>query len=449
MNRFSGVLLIYVYIPVFTLFAILVGISPSIAYQSQRIEIPSSMNPVGSGARALGMGGAFIAVADDATAASWNPGGLIQLETPEVSIVGAYFYRYDDNTFGSNPEASGPQDVSKETINYLSTAYPFNLFNRNMIISVNYQNLYDFSRNWKYSVNQESENLQVYQDIDHTKEGGLSALGIAYCVQIFPEFSFGFTLNFWEDGIYPNGWEQTTKQEGTGKHFNDAFIFDSTSTEKYEFSGFNINLGILWNITNRFVFGAVLKTPFRAELKYTSSFNSETYYPDDSTVETSNPSPLDEDEKLNMPMSYGIGLSYRFSDKFTASADIYRTEWEDYVLTDFTGQEVSPITGKPVAESDISATTQVRLGIEHLLIANKYVVPLRGGIFYDPAPADGESDDFYGFSLGSGIAIGRFIFDLAYQYRFGNNVGTSIAENYNLSQDVKEHTAYASMIVHF
>ena len=38
--------------------------------------------PVGSGARAIGQGGAFIAVADDATAASWNPGALIQLERP-------------------------------------------------------------------------------------------------------------------------------------------------------------------------------------------------------------------------------------------------------------------------------------------------------------------------------------------------------------------------------
>ena len=54
-----------------------------------RAEIASSFNPVGSGARALGMGGAFIAVADDATAASWNPGGLIQLEKPEISAVGS------------------------------------------------------------------------------------------------------------------------------------------------------------------------------------------------------------------------------------------------------------------------------------------------------------------------------------------------------------------------
>ena len=41
----------------------------------------------GAGARALGLGGAFIAVADDATAVSFNPAGLAQLLNPEVSFV--------------------------------------------------------------------------------------------------------------------------------------------------------------------------------------------------------------------------------------------------------------------------------------------------------------------------------------------------------------------------
>src|SRR5438552_15423890 len=65
------------------------------------ISLPPSLNfatspsPVGSGARAVGKGTAFIAVADDATAASHNPGGLAQLERPEVSIVGSYFVRYE------------------------------------------------------------------------------------------------------------------------------------------------------------------------------------------------------------------------------------------------------------------------------------------------------------------------------------------------------------------
>jgi hypothetical protein len=44
----------------------------------------------------MGWGTAFIAVADDATAASHNPGGLVQLERTDISIVGSYFYRHDD-----------------------------------------------------------------------------------------------------------------------------------------------------------------------------------------------------------------------------------------------------------------------------------------------------------------------------------------------------------------
>ena len=38
------------------------------------------------GARSMGLGGAFVALADDATAALANPAGLVQLAAPEVSI---------------------------------------------------------------------------------------------------------------------------------------------------------------------------------------------------------------------------------------------------------------------------------------------------------------------------------------------------------------------------
>lgn len=57
-----------------------------------------------------------------------------------------------------------------------------------------------------------------------------------------------------------------------------------------------------------------------------------------------------------MPMSYGVGVAYRFSKKFTASFDIYRTEWDDFVLIDPNGQKNSPITGKLIGESAIEPT---------------------------------------------------------------------------------------------
>ena len=65
------------------------------------ISLPPSLNfatspaPVGSVGRAQGKAVAFIAVADDATAASHNPAGLVQLQEPEASVVGSYFVRLE------------------------------------------------------------------------------------------------------------------------------------------------------------------------------------------------------------------------------------------------------------------------------------------------------------------------------------------------------------------
>ncbi len=56
-----------IYILLSGLLSVLAG--PAHAQTQEPTKLPGSWNPVGSGARALGMGGAFIAVADDAGAA--------------------------------------------------------------------------------------------------------------------------------------------------------------------------------------------------------------------------------------------------------------------------------------------------------------------------------------------------------------------------------------------
>ncbi len=86
----------------------LLPICPGASAYGAEVEIPSSFNPVGSGARAIGMGGAFIAVADDATAASWNPGGLTQLRLPEFSVVGSFYHRGEDIEFGPILKPTAP-----------------------------------------------------------------------------------------------------------------------------------------------------------------------------------------------------------------------------------------------------------------------------------------------------------------------------------------------------
>ena len=150
-----------------------------------------------------------------------------------------------------------------------------------------------------------------------------------------------------------------------------------------------------------------------------------------------------------MPMSYGLGLAWRLSDALTLDLDVYRTHWDDYVLTDGGGNEMNPITGKPKTQSSTKPTTQVRLGGEYLFIGNTAVFPVRAGLFYDPEPAEKSPDDFYGFSVGTGVAYKRIVYDIAYQYRFGRGVRTTTVGNEDSSQDVDQHTVYMSLIYHF
>ncbi|MCP4346533.1 MAG: conjugal transfer protein TraF [Desulfobacterales bacterium] len=418
----------------------LIQLNFAFAQLSEGFPSASSPSPVGSGARALGMGGAFIGVADDATAASWNPGGLVKLNWPEISVVGDWYHRVEDNKFGNNPEANGAQSVSQYDFNYSSLAYPFRLLNRKMVVSLNYQHLYDFTREWNYSIIMDDF---AKDRVDYQQSGSLSALGFAYCIQMIPaKLSLGFTLNLWDDDLFNNEWEKKVNMVTTQKHPIDGtpVTYNKIFNDQYSFSGFNINLGMLWHPTNKLTIGMVFKSPFTADIKHT-------------TLETTNgiiDRDITQNEKLDMPMSYGVGFAYQFSDKFTMSADIYRTEWQDFILKKEDTEE-SLITGKPVSESDIDPTHQVRIGAEYLFYKpdSKYVISIRGGMFYDPAPVEGNPDDIYGFTLGSGFVIGRYVFDIACEYRFGNDVGTLMVNNYDFSQDLSEFKVYSSLIVHF
>ncbi len=54
---------------------------------------------LGAGARPLGMGGSFVAIADDATAAYWNPAGLGGLDRTEITFMHAGIFGLDSYDF--------------------------------------------------------------------------------------------------------------------------------------------------------------------------------------------------------------------------------------------------------------------------------------------------------------------------------------------------------------
>jgi long-subunit fatty acid transport protein len=417
----------------------------------QQVGIASSPNPVGSGARALGMGGAFIGVADDATAASWNPAGLIQLEKPELSIVGEYFSRSDEFSSDQHPEIDNTADVDDFNLNYFSATYPFHFY-RNMVVSINYQRLYDFKRSFDYRFDFSDAGLDVMQDKSFDQDGFLGALGFAASIEIIPKLSFGATLNIWTDQLlWDNGWDAKFSEGAVGTLAGSPVTINTKIKDDYsEFRGINANFGLLWNINQYFTLGGVIKTPFKASLKHEFSFDQvQTFGAPVNTVITSQEN-FTENVDLYMPLSYGAGLAVRFSDVFTMDIDVYRTDWSDFFLKDGQGNKFSPIDGRPKSESNVKDTTQVRIGGEYLFISqkNNIIVPLRAGLFYDPEPSEDEVKDFYGIAVGSGIAYKQFIFDAAYQFRWGNNVDTGnlIATS---KDDVRQHSVLASIIFHF
>lgn len=424
----------------------------------QSAGIASSPNPVGAGARAQGMGGAFIAVADDATAASWNPAGLVQLERPEFSFVGDYSHRKEEYSSRINPEIETTGTTNKTRPNFLSLTFPFSLLNRNMATSINYQRLYDFERRFDYNRNLAGIEIGK-EEVDYDQNGYLGAIGLAYALELTSWLSLGATFNIWTDNFgIRNGWTETlrSREEITGINIpgfgvipsDPPDISDFKFKDKYEdFKGTNWNIGLLWNVNRYVSLGAVVKTAFTGDLDHKFSVTIR-----DATGNVTNSDSLTEDAKLHLPLSYGAGIAVRFSDNFTIDLDVYRTEWSEYYIEDEEGNKFSGVDGRPKSKSNVNDTTQVRLGAEYLFLMpeNHLVVPVRGGVFYDPEPKQGNPEDFYGISVGSGIAYKKFLFDVAYQFRWANNVdGDRLINTGDTEIDVRQHSILASVIFHF
>ncbi len=406
--------------------------------------------PVGSGARALGQGGAFIAVADDATAASWNPGGLTQLERPEFSIVGSFLSTrqdFDDNT----QYTFDNQTVSRGNLNYASFVYPFKIFGKNIVTSLNYQQVYDFHMNLDYKAHYKGTQQTLSYDIIYNKDfeskGGIGVLTPAIAMQILPKLSFGMSVNVYTDEFFGNyAWKQVEKGKGSGTVTDNTtnttipYNISYVSKEKFmNFQAVNLTLGMLWNVWEKddkcLTFGAVFKTPFEANVDRKFVFNS---------IE----SPRKHYE-IDYPASLGMGLNFRFNDAFSMSTDATWTDWSEYTMKDEKGMKTRPFGDGTSKDEDVDDTDTIRCGTEYLLFQKSFIIPVRGGLFYEPRPSLGNPVDVYGVSVGSGITFQKFSLDAAYQFRWATN---GAGEDLGISGthfDIEEHLFLSSIIVYF
>jgi long-subunit fatty acid transport protein len=425
------------------------------------VSLPPSLNfatspsPVGSGARAAGKAFAFIAVADDATAASHNPGGLVQLERPEVSIVGSYLRSQGTQDVTRPQTVVEDQAFDSFNLNYLSGVYPFQLLQRNVVVSLNVQRLFDLQGDT--DVASRFLTIEGIQRVSAQQDGALYTLSPAIAVQLTPTLSVGAAFNIWSNFLLDDGWEQSVSVQGEGRvvppDSNRIVPFTSTGRikEDYTFDGFNVTAGFLWRMTRVFSLGGVFRSPFTADITHRHNSTLTVSFPDErSRQSVTTSSGFREALEMDLPMSYGLGLSARLSDRWMLSLDVSRIHWSQLKLEESRQADVLLVEngapsgkGRAVLNGQADDTTSVRLGAEYLWILPRVAIPFRAGAFYDPEPGAGNPDPFFGFSLGSGIAIKQVVFDAAYEFR----TGTVKSEATDTS--VQQHRILASVIYHF
>lgn len=346
---------------------------PGLAFAQLNFSV--SPTPVGSGARAAGMSDAFVAVADDATAASWNPAGLIQLEDPELSFVYAYNRLSEDFSSRENPmfdrDFSDTFSSSSDATNFASVVYPAYIWGRNVSFSLAYRNGYDFAR--AYTLNANNPGRLFSAEFDQS--GSLSSITPAVAISLTNTLSVGVSVNLWRSNlISDNDWDIDQRQ--VARVFNNGSLLarqEVTQIEEFKnFTGENYVFGVLWNATDKWNIGLRYDSSFTGEVDYSRQTDALLVsFGGGMPTEFRQSSSAKEEWKVKFPWTEAIGMSYRFTDRFTLAADVSISDWGDSYVKDESGNRLSIIDGLPrndVAYTHVERNLVARLGAEYVFI---------------------------------------------------------------------------------
>ena len=362
---------------------------------------------VGAGARSSGMGGAFIAVADDATAIFWNPAGLTHLRREEISLVG----RLENGTWNvpaEEQDISSPESTSSLSLNFASFAYPIKLGNRNFVLATGVTNILDFAYNWRSTdnVNNPGEKLTFIEN----NSGKVYQMFVGTAIDVLPDIALGTTFNWHFGDVFYKGIEYNS----TGA------ISQKQNTQASFSAGASSTFGIFIDLSSKLHFGSVVKMPLKdieSNFEIESLYNS-TYYSNTNNLKFGGTS------KLSFPATYGAGISWTPSDVITFDIDYDLIKWSNYKTNGTTPKHTNGL------EKFIDIT-QWHFGLEFLLsksFLNDYPMPVRLGAYTDPNPQQSENKKFTNttfFTFGFGIPLesGQLDFSLEYGRRDYFGVG--------------------------
>jgi hypothetical protein len=421
-----------------------------------RLTLQARANVVqGSGARALGMGGAFLARADDATAASWNPAGLSYLRLPEVSFV------YSGGNLNSRESIPATEDFIDDRRNgrgpeFLAATYPVRIGSVSGSMQLSFQRQISFTsdRTIDEFFGGASGDPAFTRHSTITSRGGFDVVALGSGMQLSGAVRVGATLNRWF-----NGYEQT--------YDKPVELGESHQEVRFDLRGWNANLGLIWTPTGMLNLGVIYKTGFRTDSTL-DRLRSDPFPSSEGGVREreANSEDLGLHPALEFPAAFGVGASVRPRSALTLSVDYTRTLWSEGIFHDFfdlgrTGpfptifeQVPYPTLNDKVPQDD---SEQIRLGLEYVIIRGRFKVPIRVGYFNDQQyfPAirrfatlgDGSeikvtrAPRFDAVTAGAGLIIGPLLVDGAYVYEHGSYMDLE-----RHATSVRSHRAVVSLI---
>jgi long-subunit fatty acid transport protein len=363
------------------------------------------------GARSRAIGGAFVAIADDATSVYSNPAGLTLLFRPEVSVEGRYWNPKSsvlDRGHGFGPATGIGVDmidgfVEKDFesnvtgLSFLSFVYP----SENWAVGVFRHQLARYRMDRRIEgpffdcdggsrglngtppfceshaladgVDREFPKLQSF-------ELNIHSFGTAFAYDWSEKLSTGVAVQFFSFSIDATNKVFTARgeQKYQPPNFADPENLEVISTQTGDDHALAVNLGALWNVSPRWVVGA----SFRQGPQFEFSTNTV------SGPKTGNtPIIAQPDNPFRVPDTFSVGVLHRLTDFWRVSFEYDRINFHQ-LIDDL--RNTSLFAGDPEAELvaerlRLDNANQLRVGAERLvLVAGSRVLAFRGGLWYDP-----------------------------------------------------------------
>ena len=364
-------------------------------------------NTFGLGARTMGMGGAFLAVADDFTSLYWNPAGLAQIRKFELYGSLSHSEQRVDTKFTRGRSAE--VDNSKTRPNSIGLVYPLYTTRGGIAFALGYNRPQNFDSTVAIrGLDPSSDSVFSGLDVDEmtSNSGGIGIWSFGAGVFISDSILLGGSIDFWHGSSF-NELDSAAADINNIDPEIDSFAFQDSVDRVY--SGLGGRVGVLAFAGENVTLGGTVTLPVDLEVSEVWEQITIVEFDDgEGDVEGDDGSILFDIER---PFEFGGGVAIKLLEKRLRLAG-------DVQFTDWTQTEYDPLPAED-AQNNFNryydSTIQVRVGVEYRIPGIETSV--RVGYFRDPIPfQDREIDSDRDFlTIGVGKIFDQIIkIDVAY-----------------------------------